>query len=216
MSEPFDITGLKDLSDGDLALCGETLADHLEEHPAYKGQNIPICIPGPGNLREEAHDVKQASNAARQDPSKEPFRLEKRDKIINSIKFSCQYVVMYATHTNDPSQLDGVPVNRQQKAPRSTTVKLPKKFNKFKVSHGDRSGGVKMYVNSWEGKASVDVQICYANPAQEESWQALKMSHYCHFTVDGLEPARRAYFRARLINDAGVGPWSEVVELIII
>lgn len=216
MSEPFDFTGLRDLSDGDLALCGETLADHLEEHPAYKGQDVVICIPGPVVLREHSQQVKQASNAARQDPSKEPLRLAARDRMIQSIKFSCQYVVMYATHTNDPSLLDGIPVNRTHKAPRTTTVKLPKKFDKFRVSHGDKSGAVKAYVNSWEGKGSVDTQVSYGDPASEESWQALKMSHYCHFAVEGLEPARRAYFRARLMNDAGIGPWSEVVELIII
>ncbi|MBJ6798548.1 fibronectin type III domain-containing protein [Geomonas propionica] len=216
MSEPFDIAGLKELSDGDLALCGETLADHLEGHAAYKEQDVPKCIPGPGMLRDDSQQVKQASNAARQDPSKEPQRLEKREKMIQSIKFSCQYVVMYATHNNDPSHLDGVPVNRHQKAPRTTAVKLPKQFNKFKVSHGDKSGTIKIYVSSWEGKGSVELKVCYGDPALAESWQPLKISHYCHFTVEGLDPARRAYFRARLMTDAGVGPWSEVKELIII
>ncbi|QWV97208.1 fibronectin type III domain-containing protein [Geomonas nitrogeniifigens] len=216
MSEPFDIPGLRDLSDGDLALQGEAVADLLDEHAAFKDQTLPACIPGPTQIRQDAHQVKQTSTAARLDPSKEPARQAAREKMIQSIKFSCQYVVMYSTHTNNPYLLDTVGVNRVHKAPRSTVIKLPQKFNKVKISHGDKSGAVKIYVNSWEGKGSVVVQVCYGDPSLEESWQQLKMSHYCHFTVEGLEPARRAYFRVRLMNDAGVGPWSEVMELIII
>ncbi|MGE5463041.1 MAG: hypothetical protein ACM3PS_06790 [Syntrophothermus sp.] len=93
---------------------------------------------------------------------------------------------------------------------------MPTKFDRFTVTHGKESGTVKIHVSSWEGKGSVDVHICYGNPESEESWQPIKMAHYCHFTVDGLEPARRAYFRARLIKDSGIAPWSDVVELIII
>lgn len=216
MSEPYDINRLKDLSDGDLALQAENVADNLEDHPAFKDQTIPPCIPGPAQIRQDASQVKQASTAARLDPSKEPERQAARDKMIQSIRFSCQYVVMYATHENDPSHLDTVGVERAHRAVRNTSVKHPDKFSKVKVSHGDKSGAIKMYVNKWEGKGSVEVQICYGDPSSEDSWQLLKIGHYCHITHEGLEPARRAYFRARLLNEAGIGPWSDVVELIII
>ncbi|WP_224983844.1 fibronectin type III domain-containing protein [Geomonas agri] len=216
MPELFDIPSLKDLSDGDLALHGENIAENLEEHPAFKFQTLPPCIPGPSQIRQDATLVKQTSTAARLDPSKEPERQAARDKMIQSIRFSCQYVVMYATHENDPSHLDTVGVPRAHRAVRNTTAKLPEKFSKVKVSHGDKSGAIKIYVNKWEGKGSVEVQICYGDPGSEGSWQLLKIAHYCHIAHEGLEPARRAYFRARLLNEAGVGPWSDAVELIII
>ncbi len=217
MSEIFDIPGLKDLSDGELAVQAENVADHLEEHEAYKETSRPDCIPGPGQIREQAQEVKRTSQAARQDPSKEPENQAAREKVIQSIRFSCQYVVMYSTHTNKPSLLDNVGVEKFQKTHRSTGVKVPDKpFKKFKVTHGEKSGSVKITVNSWDGKGSVQVHICYGDPTQEDAWQPLQQSHYCHFTRDGLEPARRAYFRARLLNDAGIGPWTDTVELIII
>lgn len=216
MSEAYDIQGLKELSDGDLALHGEGMADLLEDHPAFKDQNLHPCIPGPVTIREDALQVKQTSTAARHDPSKEPERQAAREKMLQSIRFCCQYVVMYSRHANDPGLLDTIGVKRAQKASRSYGVKMPKKFNKFSVTHGQESGTVKIYVNSWVGKASVQLQICYGDPALEESWQTITISHHCHSTLKGLEPARRVYFRARLQNDAGVGPWSDVVELIIL
>ncbi|ACH39967.1 hypothetical protein Gbem_2964 [Citrifermentans bemidjiense Bem] len=216
MSEVFDIQGLKDLGDGDLALQGENIADLMEDHEAFKDQTIPSCIPGPTRIREDAQQVKQTSTAARLDPSKEPERRAAREKMIQSIKFSCQYVVMYSEHTDNPGLLDTIGVDRAHRAPRNSAIKAPTSFYKFTVTHGKKPGSIKVHVSSWEGKGSVDMQICFGNPGLEESWQPLKIAHHCNFTVEGLETARRAYFRARLLKDAGVGPWSETVELIII
>ena len=216
MSDTYDTQRLKDLSDGDLALEFETMADLMEEHLAFKDQNLSPCIPGPAQIRAHALEIKQTSTAAKLDTTKEPERLAAREKAVQSAKFSCQYVVMFSTHANDPSLLDNVGVERVRKATRSTAVKIPDKFKKFTVTHGKESGTVKVYVNSWEGKGSVEVQICYGDPSLQESWQTSKLFHSCHFTMKGLEPARRTYFRVRLLNDAGVGPWSDVVELIIL
>ncbi|WP_129124930.1 fibronectin type III domain-containing protein [Geomonas oryzae] len=217
MSEIFNIPGLKSLSDGELAVQGENVADHLDEHEAFQEDVKPGCVPGGDQVRGEAQEVKRTSYAAKQDPTKEPECQAARDKLIQSIRFSSQYAVMYSVHVNKPSLLDTIGVDRVHKTPRATGVKVPnKKFDRFKVTHGKKSGTIKIYVNSWEGKGSVVVQICYGDPTQEDSWQHLKLSHYCHFTQEGLEPARRAYFRARLENDAGIGPWSDVVELIIL
>ncbi|MGE5463042.1 MAG: hypothetical protein ACM3PS_06795 [Syntrophothermus sp.] len=74
MSEAYDIQKLKDLSDGDLVLRAETVADLMEDHEAFKDQTIPTCIPGPDQIREVAQQVKQKSNLARQDPTKEHER----------------------------------------------------------------------------------------------------------------------------------------------
>lgn len=216
MSEPFDYTSLKDLSDGDLALQLENTADLMENNVAFNEGNRSSCVPGPDALRSLAVEIKHIANAVRHDPSKEQERGSARERAVQSIKFSCQHLVMYSVHVNEPGLLDTIGVNRAQRTPRAGSLKIPRKLDKFSVSHAKKSGGVKIYVNSWEGKASVDTQVCYDDPAQESSWQPLKLSHYCHFTAEGLEPARRAYFRARLINDAGTGPWSNVVELIIL
>uniref|UniRef100_C6E3Q6 Fibronectin type III domain-containing protein n=1 Tax=Geobacter sp. (strain M21) TaxID=443144 RepID=C6E3Q6_GEOSM len=218
MSETHDIHGLKELGDGDLAFEGETIADCLEIHEAFKDKPIPDCIPGPARIREDAQLVKQTSNAARLDPSKEPERRAAREKMIQSIRFSCQYVGMYAEYTGNPGLLDTIGVDRAaQRAPRNAAVKATKKdFNRFTVTHGKVSGTAKVHVSSWPGKGSVDLHICYGNPELEESWQPFRIAHHCNFTLEGLEPARRAYFRARLLNDSGIGPWSETVELIII
>ena len=216
MTEELDIQELHSSSDGDLALFLENMAGCMDEHPAYKGQNVPDCVPQGHHMRAHSAEVKQIATAVKQDPSREPERIPIRERAYRSVKFAWQYVVMYATHVNEPKLLDTLGVKRVRRAPRNMTVKKPVSLHKFTVAHGKDSGTVKVHVNSWEGKGSVELQICYSDPAQEASWQALRMSHYCHFIVDGLEPARRAYFRARFVNDAGVSAWSEVVELIII
>lgn len=216
MSDMYDIQRLRELGDGDLAFHLEDMADLMEEHRAFKDQNLPPCIPGPPKVREHAQEIKQVSTAAKHDQSKGPDIIAARESSIQSVRFICHYVEMFSAHVNDPSVLDTFGVARVHKAPRNTAVRVPKKFDKFTVSHGKESGTVKIYVNSWEGKGSVEVQICYGAPSLEESWQTFKTFHYCHMTLKGLEPARRAYFRVRLHNDAGVGPWSNVVELIII
>lgn len=216
MSDVHDIQRLKGLSDGDLALHFETMADLMEEHPAFKDQILSPCIPGPAKIREHAVEIKHASIAAKLDPSKEPELQEVRERGIQSAKFTCDFVVMHATHANDPGQMDTIGVERSHRAPRSTAAKPPKRFEKFTVGHGEESGTVKIYVNKWEGKGSVEVQICTGDPSQADSWRTIQIAHSCHIKLKGLEPAQRAYFRVRLINDAGNGPWSDALELIII
>lgn len=216
MSDVYDIQGLKGLSDGDLVFHLETMADLLEEHPAFKDQILSACIPGPVKIREHSVEIKQASTAAKQDPAKEPVRQEVREKAVQSVKFTCNYVAMYAAHANDPSLLDTIGMDRSHRSSRNMAVKPPKRFEKFTVAHGNESGTVKIYVNKWEGKGSVEVQMCTADPSQEESWRTIQIFHSCHMKLKGLEPAQRAYFRVRLITDAGNGPWSDVLELIII
>ena len=65
MSDVYDIQGLKGLSDGDLVFHLETMADLLEEHPAFKDQILSACIPGPVKIREHSVEIKQASTAAK-------------------------------------------------------------------------------------------------------------------------------------------------------
>ncbi|WP_136526184.1 fibronectin type III domain-containing protein [Geomonas ferrireducens] len=215
MSETHDIQSLKELSDGDLALRAENIADIMDGHGAFQEPRSRWAPTG-DQLREEAQLVKQASHAARLDPTKESERVAAREKLIQTIRYCCQCIVMYATYTKDPGELDTIGVDRTHKTPRNWALKIPEKFHRFKATHGKESGSVKFHVNSWEGKASVELQFTYGPPDQESSWQRLMVSNYCHFTHNGLEAARRAFFRSRLINNAGIGPWSDVVELIIL
>lgn len=216
MSDVYDIQRLKGLSDGDLALHLENMADRMEEHPAFKDQTLSPCVPGPVKIRGHAVEIKHASNAAKLDPSKEPELQEARERAIQSTRFTCNFVVMYATHVNEPGQLDTIGMERSHRSYRSSAIKPPKRFEKFTVGHGEESGTVKIYVNKWEGKGSVEVQMCTGDPSQADSWRTIQICHSCHIKLKGLEPAQRAYFRVRLINDAGNGPWSDVLELIII
>lgn len=215
MTELFNIQGLRELSDGDLALRADNIADIMDGHNAFK-EPRSVWAPTPHRVREEAQQVKLASHAARLDPTKEPERMAAREKLIQTLRYCCQCIAMYATYTNDPGQLDTIGMDRAQKPVRSWAAKMPQKFRQFNVSHGKKSGAVKFHVNGWEGKGSVEVQFCYGDPTREDAWAPLKISNYCYFSHEGLEPARRAYFRSRLQNSAGVGPWSDVVELIIL
>lgn len=207
---------LRDLSDGDLALYVETLADLYDDHPAYKDQTLHPCIIGPEHLRGHSVNLRHLSLAAKLDESKEPERQQVREKIIQEVIFSKQFVVMYAAHENDPGLLENIVEHRQ----RNYSKEMPKKPGipkKCSVKHNQGvSGSVIVAVNAWEGKGSVELQVCQGDPANEASWRTVNIFHSCRMVVDGLEPATRCYFRVRLRNDAGNGPWSEVIELIIL
>jgi len=214
----YVISRLRDLSDGDLALQLEIMADILEDHRAYKGQDLPPCIPGPPNFREHSVELKHASAAAQLDENAEPGRIAAvRENSIQDLTFSIQYVVMFSTHEKDPTLLDKLGLETRHRSFTKETLRVPDKPTKFSVKHNTgSSGSVNASTNSWEGKGSVELQICEGDPADEASWRTLNIFHSCRMRVDGLEPARRCYFRARLRNDAGNGPWSDVVGLIIL
>ncbi len=217
MSDVFNIQTLKNYSDGDLAVHLENMADLLDAHLAFQDANRSPCVPGGNELRVHSAEIKVTSIAAKQDPTKGPARDAAREKALQSVTFCCQHAVMFATHVNDPSHLDTIGMERAKKPTRNTKPVLPKQFEKFLVTHfPEESGAVKIHVNNWDGKGSVDVQICYGDPSREDSWSTVKIGHSCVFSIHQLESARRAFFRARLLNDAGVAPWSKVVELIIL
>ena len=85
MSDVYVTSHLKELSDGDLALVADTMADDLDEHPAYKDKNNPPCIPGPPKFREHAVALKRISAAAKQDGSKEGERQLVRENTVQDI-----------------------------------------------------------------------------------------------------------------------------------
>lgn len=214
--EVFVTNHLKELSDGDLALELETMADMMEDNRAYKDQVLPPCITGPIRLREHAVSLKHASAAAKQDESKEGERLLARENGIQGITFARQYVVMFSVHEKDPTLLESL---RPATRPRNFTkapLREPEAPSGFVVKHTGNSGEIYVSVNSWKGKGSVELQICEGDPAEEASWRTLNIFHGCRMRANGLDPAKRCYFRARIRNDVGTGPWSEIVELIIL
>ena len=217
MSDVFVTSHLKDLSDGDLALQLEMSADIFEDHQAYKGKDLPPWILGAADLRGHAVELKHASAAAKQEENKvSPRLVAAREKGIQGLMFAYQYVVMFAAHANDPTLLDNIGLETRHRSYARGALRKPEKPVKFMVKHTDSSGSIYAFVNSWEGKGSVELQICEGDPADEASWRTLNIFHSCRMRASGLEPAKRCYFRARILNNAGKSPWSEVVELIIL
>lgn len=213
----FNPAPLRDLSDGDLALHVETVADVFDDHPAYKDKTLPPCIIGPEHLRGHSANLRHLSHAASLDESKEPDRQQAREKNIQAVTFSKQYVVMYAAHENDPGLLEAMVAEPRHRNYTREVPKAPGATKKFSVKHNPGvSGSILAAVNAWDGKGTVELQICEGDPANEASWRTVNIFHSCRMLVEGLEAAKRCFFRARLRNDAGNGPWSEVIELIIL
>ena len=213
--DPFDIARLRDEGDGDLALQLETTAGLLDDHPVYKDQNHPSWLTGPGRLRECAANLKHASVAAKQDDSKEPERLVARDTAIQQITFAGQVIAMFSVHENDPSHLQ-IGLDLKHRNYSKEPPRKPEKKPNLQVKHTGVSGSLYASVNTWEGRGSVELQICDGDPKDEASWRVVNIFHSCRMRVEDLEPAKRIYFRARYRNDVGIGPWSEVVEIIVL
>lgn len=207
----FD-TNFSKLTDGDLFQKTISFAETVKDHPAF--QNLQEHVPGYDRFMTLADMLRNASEAARYgDKLKAEERDKIREEILRSFTFAGQHVIMVAAHRNDPTLLN-IGLEQRQRVYRTAQHSLPGPPAKLFVKNGS-PGVVVAMVNRDREMASVELQIT-ENTGNDSSWKTVDKYYTCKMEVRGLEPVKRYYFRARYHNSVGVGPWSPVVNLVVV
>jgi len=216
MSQEILDTNFTKLSHGDYILMLYTLADKLEGHLAF--QDLPEHVPGPPRFRDYAEQLTKAVEAAKYgDKHKGAERDELRARSQQDITFAAQHAVMVSVHRNDPSMLANIGLEQKQRTyTRTPTIGIPGMPSKLTVKNGSAPGTVIASVNREPGAGSIEVQYTEADPAIEAFWKSAGMFYQCRMEVKGLESVKRYHFKVRYHGSSGAGPWSAIVNLVVI
>jgi len=212
----LDTSFLSGLSVADLILTVSNIADHLESHPAF--QNAPEHVPGPPKLRQQVDDLTKVAHAiANGETHRKQELKDLQVGVERSVKFAAQHVVMVSIYKNDPTFLQNTGLEpKQRNYTRHFDQNVPAQPIGLDVKHSGTSGTVIVTVKSASDVVTRELQVALGEPSLETSWRTVGFYGKCKIVVSGLEPATRCHFRIRGVNDAGAGPWSATVALIIL
>jgi len=91
------------------------------------------------------------------------------------------------------------------------------KPDKFKMTHGSKSGEMTGGVASIKGARMIEIWGCIGDPNDDANWKLMAASPNCTgIKVTGLVPGTKYWFRARAVRSGEVGPWSNYLTLMAI
>ncbi len=212
---PFDYN-FASLSHSVFILMATGFADCLLTHSFFK-DNWPDYLPHPLVLKEQLNTYHLAVAAVEADGGKKNLKArdDARDLTYQSVVLMGQYVVMRSISENNPDLLNvglklKVKTVRNGK-PKALTAPI------VTVKHGSDSGSVLVNYSQVVVRGSYEVQYCLGDPNDEASWKPTAGQYTkCHANVQGLEPARKVYFRVRCHVDGVAGPFSQTVNIIVL
>lgn len=210
-------TNFSGLSSGDYILRMSIIADKLEAHPAFP--EFPEHVPGPARLRELVEQFKKALDAAANgDRQKIAEKKAIRAEGEQAQTITAYHVTMISIHRKDPTVLlnTGWELRHRAAWGKGASNSIPEAPSKFIVKHGATPGTIAASVNRAHGTASIELQATEGDPSIDSSWTLLGMFLQCRMEVKNLEPAKRYHFRARFHAAGTKGPWSQIVNLIVI
>lgn len=215
MPVPEVSASYKKLTIADLIMKVGTIID-LQE-PLECLRPWPDPVPGPPQLTELNKVLSQTANAARNgDRQLIADRDQIHDKMLISLTFNAQYVVMVAYKENNPDLL-AMAGHDVKKRAKSTVDSVLAMQPILSVKHGAVSGTLIAKCSKVPGAAMKELQICFGEPSSEESWERVGFfAKTGHIEIPGLVPASKCYLRIRCYGDSGTGPWSPVVSIIVL
>lgn len=208
----------KDLSNAELIMEIESIAELLAVHPGYQNAH-PEHAPSPELLKEKAANLRNADRAA---VNKDRAKMAERDKAREDLelfaKLPASYMSIQAILKQDTSYLQntGYPPKKKGSKGASTTTGPTAYPSNITVQQGEETGSLVVKGHSSHPRASHDLQICCGTPTGEDSWSMVGTQINCKFIVKGLQPGQRYYFRMRSHGPGGTGPWSPPVDRIVI
>lgn len=212
--EQHDID-VNDLSHGDLILRTRDFARYCEEHRAFK-EGAPPCVPGPAHYRELADSLTSAVQGGAGDTQKEAEAQAIRERIVRSMTFTAQFIVMFSDHHNDPGLLKiGFEMKTRPPYKKVARTVLPPRPSKFTVTDDKEPGTIYVTVGNRPRNGSVEVQVTDGSPADEASFWRLGNFYECRFKAKGLQSVKKYHVRCRFDTPAGPGPWSEIIAVVV-
>ncbi|MBU5611680.1 hypothetical protein [Geomonas azotofigens] len=191
-----------------------SFAGRIRGHAAF--QDVPEHVPVADTFESLADVLGQKSNAAKYgDKLMAEERDKAREEIFTKLTFACQHSVMVATHRKDPTLMDvGFDLSHRVYTTKPATASLPGQPSKVELKFGPKGSGIfYVLVNRVPGMGSVEVQYT-DSPNDESSWTSAERSYKCKIELK-LDLVKRYYIRARYHNNAGYGPWSSVVDIVL-
>ncbi|MBJ6723698.1 hypothetical protein [Geomesophilobacter sediminis] len=212
--DPYDTSGIDDLSVNDLIATIHHAAEKAETHPAFQGE-LPEYVTKASGLREIADGLEVARIAAL---GRDRDRLIEQKTLMavgkQALIKNAGHIVLLSLHRNDPSLLLNASYQLKQKGPPKAVKSLLDLVPETSAKRG-ATGCALVIVKRAKQHASIEVQMTTGDPLVESNWNSLGIFNRSKIEKKGLTPATRVYFRARYHEDGLAGRWSPVVELII-
>ncbi|GFO65040.1 hypothetical protein [Geomonas paludis] len=214
------VAHFQDLSINDFIALMLTHAAKVDAHPAVK-EGAPEYFSMGDQLRALAAELGQWRDAAAtgsRDAKAKKQEVWEAGKL--ALAMNVQHLTMLSLHRNDPAILHDTGFELKQKQQTSKpSVNLLAEIPGITLKHtqsasGPVSGAITV-VLSRPKNAPCELQMSY-DPANESSWGGQGIHQKARIEYNGLEPASRVSFRARLHVEGKTGPWSQVATIIVL
>lgn len=210
-----------DLSINDFIVRVNFIADKIENHPALK--ECPEYFSGPDRLREKALLLGQLRDAAAKgDREKRAEKMAAWEETKLAVTMNGQHIIMLSLHRNDPSILlnAGFELKQKQHGVKSSSTNLLAEAPQLAVKYvnsasGPVPGAIVVVVTRAKNTVSYELQMT-ENPGDDSSWNGLGLYSKARVEYKNQQSAKRLHFRARYHHDGGVGPWSQVVNILVL
>lgn len=200
-----------------------TIADKTETHAALK--DYPEYYSGPDKLRAKAALLGQLRDAsANGDRGKKAEKMAVWEETKLAVVMNGHHITMLSLYRNDPSILLNTGFDLKQKHSGKSTsasstdllAETPGLALKYLQSgSGPVAGAFTVHITRAKNKASTELQMS-DNPSDESSWNSQGIYAKARIDYKGQQSEKRLYFRARYHHDGGVGPWSQVVNILVL
>lgn len=210
----------QDLSLNDFIAFVLTHADKVDAHPALK-DGTPEYFSKGERLRAFAAELglwRDAAATGSRDAKAKKQEVWEAAKL--AISMNVQHIIMLSLHRKDPTILLETALELKQKPQTSkSSVNLLAEIPVVSVKHvrsksGSVTGSIVVIVTRPKN-APWELQMTY-DPSNESSWGGQGIHQKSRFEYNGLEPASRVSFRARLHVEGKTGPWSQVATIIVL
>ena len=210
------VTNLRGLAPTDFIFKVENFTYALEAHPVFSLS--PEHVPGFATIRDWLAQYKVAVvEAEKGGTDRKAQRDDLREKIQQGVEIQGQHMVMVALHRKDMSLLDTVGLDQKHHSyPKNTRVWNPSDLPRITVSRGHETRTALVTVSKINGAPGIQLQHSTGDPADESSYIDLGPFPDHRIRLADLETLKNHHFRARYIRGTVVGPWSQIVSVVII
>ncbi|MBJ6752070.1 hypothetical protein [Geomonas anaerohicana] len=195
-------------------------AERMDAHAVIK-EGAPEYFSDGQRLREIAANLRQLrDSAATGNREAKAKKLEVWEEGKLAVAMNVQHITMLSLHRKDPTILQETGLELKQKQHiMKTSLNLLTEIPVVTVKHvkspsGPVPGAVTVIITRPKN-APCELQMS-TDPSNEGSWGGQGIHQKVRIQYQGLEPASRVYFRARLHVDGKTGPWSQVATIIVL
>jgi hypothetical protein len=192
------------------------IGDALKLHSAYL--NLPEEVPKPARFHDLAARLTVAVKAAQYGDSQKKAELDAiRLEAEEASAALAHWALIRFLATKEQSVLANLGLIPKKPVVKNQNQASETAPQNVRVKHGKISGTAILSSGRVTGSASLEVHICQGDPMSEESWKLYDHFPHCsHMELKGLEIGKMYYFRIRCLGNNGHGPWSAIVNLMVI